>query len=387
MNDNIKWCPFEPIVKDRFCELRIDLKVKPKVEKARVLCIRNDLIWDMAVVAPAVSLMSMKKGLKVDVLVWPRNNLLFDAFFGKTKSVNSVESRINHNDYVWYWQEKTSVLLRLYLWLKCILNLDIVRFVWLFVKYDIVVDFVWKRRYHIAMYIAKILRFGRLYCCGIYRSITHKILDGVLYKSDTENIVDQYIQFVNSIVGDEQLLEEFETKKKWWNIFDISVSEWDYYLLHIWYWWENSRKWKSDNWQKMILYLLSDWQKVTICYGPMESEMWDKLVEMFHHHPSFKSFNYPVLWKLVDLIANSKLYIWIDSWPFHIADVLGKKTIVLFSRENHKTWWWWNPNVKTVKNYNDICMKRLCPSSYCINQIKCDEVIWIVNDFENKRIH
>jgi ADP-heptose:LPS heptosyltransferase len=102
-------------------------------------------------------------------------------------------------------------------------------------------------------------------------------------------------------------------------------------LIHIGYGGESSRNWGSDNREKLINYLLEKKKKIVLVYTDAEPEG-DLLKEKFENkikivkNPTFKQF--------FDLLNQIDFYIGVDSGPFHLADLLAKPGLVLFSREN-----------------------------------------------------
>lgn len=373
-------CPHNPIIKTHLKkELTIQVKSQFSSTSKKILMLRNDLIWDMCFVFP--TLLYMKDlWLHVDVMTGPRNTKLFNVLFSYQTAIKEKHVNIHHEDFVWYRQEKKSYRLRAYLGTKYILNGDFFTLRRTFWHYDVIVDFVGKRRYQIVMFLVKWTKklfWLQTFVYGIYKSLTNKLLEWYFGFADNSNVMDHYLAFAHSIIPNKDKdIKEF--KKHYAEIIQtvwLHPTAEDYILVHPGYGWEASRKRQTHKRIELIRKLYQQWEKIKLIYWPMEKEQWEAIAQEITkldwiEVPSTKDLKYAV-----DLIAHCKYYIGIDSWFGHVADILLKPGILLFSRENADRLWGRNQGLKTICNYKPICLKRNCPFDYCMNLISVEDVM------------
>ncbi len=360
-------CP--QVRKENFVKFFIKNPIKTEfLKNKKILVIRPDRLWDLMVTFPLVYYLS-KNSYNIDRWIDKKYNQLISKLLSiyNIENVNLKNYDLkNRNAFFWYEQEKHDKLLRLKLGLKFLFSKDFFGILKLFKDYDIVIDLVWKRRFQINMFLSKTLKSKKV--IWVNRSLTDRILDSVIYRGDLAHITDQYLSLFEDID-----LKKF--KEEFNNINQTQIQ--DYILIHIWYGWENSRNWGVDNRSKLIEYLLEKNKNIKLVYTDVEKQVWDKLKYRFRNkieiiqNPSFDQF--------FDLINLAKYFIWIDSGPFHLADILGKKWIVLFSRENEKVWWPWLDNIQVIKKYDWVCLMRNCEFDYCMKLIKLEDVIEKLN--------
>lgn len=378
-------CPHNPIIKKDLKKITINVKESFFRDWEKILIIRNDLIWDLCFIFPSL-LYLMNLWLDVDVLTWPRNTKLFNVLFKNQTAIKEKVVNIHHEDFVWYRQEKTSYILRIFLAIKYILNWDFFKLFKAFWQYDVIVDLVGKRRYQFVMFLVRLAKKlvrpvwwirKKVFTYWIYKSISYKFLDWYFGFSDFDNVMNQYLEFIKNIIKPSNNNEEISNfKSKYPDLLKtiwLEIKSNDYILVHPWFGGETSRKRKAENRIGLIKKLQSKWENIKLIYWPMEKKYWEQIAKEIRHLEWIEIPDTSDIKNAINLIANCKYYIWLDSWFWHIADIFLKPWLLLFSRENPDWLWWRNDKMKAICNYKSICLKRNCPFDYCINLIEVNE--------------
>ncbi len=364
----------EPIFKTDFRKVYIKNQLSPDILKnKKILVIRPDRLWDLCVSFPFVFLLS-QFAKKVDRWINRKYFVLAKKLIDIFNLPNVdifIYNLENRDDFFWYTQEKHSKLLRFKLGIKFLFSRDFFWLIKFFKKYDIIFDLVGKRRFQLIMFLSKLLTPKII--CGVDKTLTDKLLDTVLYRGDFENIIDQFIKFID-------LNQDYlsELKKQFLNI--QSSKNWDYILIHIGYWWEQSRNWWYENWKELIRWLTDKDFNIKIVYTTLEINEWKKLYDEFGNYSNVEFVENPSFEKFFYLVLNCSYFIGVDSGPFHLADILWKRGLVLFSRENEKIWGPRNPQIKVLKFFKWICLRRNCIYDYCIKLISVEKVISVLKE-------
>ena len=358
----------QPILKKDFVKSKVKWKIKDLKWK-KVLILRADRFGDICVSRPFIFCL-YDRWANVDI--WIKKDYLWlidllNSYFGISiwKKFFNLSNWDIYFSYDWEVGKHFEKLVRF------VFSFDFFRLLRLFWHYDIVIDLVGRRRFQIVMLIVKVLKkiIWKNFKTGVlFRNITNIWHDVVLYRGDDKNLAEQYLMILDDSI--ERFLKKIEI---WKNRFLFKSV-----VIHIWYGWEQSRNWWLDNWTYLIKYLISKWLEIFVVYTDMESE-WDKLKQIFEKKVKF--IKNPKFDEFFSLLKKVDFFIGVDSGPFHLADLLWKRGIVLFSRENEKVRWSFTKKILIVKKFRWVCLRRDCKDNYCIRLIKPDDIIKVL---ENK---
>ncbi len=332
----------------------------------KILIIRPDRLWDVMVSWPFVwwlSKLSWKIYRWVDKKYWLLVGKFLTLF--QIPNVELINWQVyNRYKFFSYKYEKHSKFLRFKLGIEYILSWDFFRFTKRFADFDIIFDLVWRRRWQVSMYLAKKV-FGTKHLSAIDRTLTYKLMDSMLFRWTNSNISEQFLNFIKNA-------DVEKIKKQYLESLNAIKQTKDYILIHLWYGGEKSRNWWYENWKKLIDKLKNKF-KIKVVYTDGEKDIWKVLQKDFIWEVDF--FVNPSLEKFFDIVLAAKIFIWIDSWPFHLADMLWKKWVVIFSRENERFRGPFLDKIKVIKKYDWICLRRNCDYDFCIKLVKVEDVL------------
>ena len=146
-----------------------------------------------------------------------------------------------------------------------------------------------------------------------------------------------------------------------------------------------SKRWKNSRFLDLAKRIKSKNLGTPIFIGSHEDR---KIIEMDLR--SIESFGIDLMGKtsvaeLVGVIKEADLFIGNDSGPAHLAAMLNRKVITIFSGANdYRHWAPWTKNLRII-NYPvpcSPCEERVCPlkRQVCLEEINVDEVFSVVEE-------
>lgn len=142
-----------------------------------------------------------------------------------------------------------------------------------------------------------------------------------------------------------------------------------------------SKNWGWDNFIILINHILNQYNDVNIILIGAESEF-DFDGYFVEPHRVINLIGKTDINDLFIIIKNCLLMISLDTGPIHIAAILKKYSINIFSSRDHKGLWE-PPFADNIRNYVEcsLCMKDYCEKNFCVKDIKPSIVINKVDDY------
>lgn len=226
--------------------------------------------------------------------------------------------------------------------------------------FDVGFDLVGRRRNALIMRFLKIKEI-----IGFNLPVFKFLFTKTLNYKENKNITLQQIDMISLIDGKDSNFS-FE-KINFKNIKNVTSK--NIIGIHIGYGYENSRNWGVNNFSELIKLLLQKNYLVHIFYSKYECKEAKELKKSLEKNKNLKFFETKNILDYLNKLSKVEFFIGIDSGTSHMADVLGKKGIYLFSRESGIKWGPLNPNAYVLKGISKTCSVRNCKYNYCIKNI------------------
>ncbi|MBI4115240.1 MAG: glycosyltransferase family 9 protein [Candidatus Omnitrophica bacterium] len=344
------------------------LKRKKPVSPKRILVIRVDSLGDGVLSLPAIDLLRKEyPSAQIDFLVSPHVQGLYSILF--------LTSKIYLYENNWLSSEASfsRKLLDFFGWIGRIWD----------GKYDLGIDFRGDLRNLVLLAFAGIPeRWGREGAGGgflLTKRITHpytrhEILENLeLVRQDESEIKAEFPKLSDA------LSEGRDIEKK----LGVS-SEKKKIVIHVGAGYP-SKRWSARNFVQIANWIQDKQLGVPLFIGTDEER---KLLEPFRENLGNGALNLigrTSLSELLMVLKEADLFIGNDSGPAHLASLLDRKMVIIFSGTNEqKRWAPWSSKARIVSRPVPCspCEERVCPleKQYCLEDISAEQVFQVVEE-------
>jgi heptosyltransferase-2 len=153
-----------------------------------------------------------------------------------------------------------------------------------------------------------------------------------------------------------------------------------------------ARRWPPARFAEVAFALHRDYgARVLLIIGEEELELEQAIRRKLPHSTWVETSTTDTFHDLARRLAGSDLFIGNDSFPMHLATMVGVPTIAVFGPSNHQSWGPYRPDapreVYTVRRSDLRCspcfyrghslgMREGCPPRNCLNELPAERVLW-----------
>jgi heptosyltransferase-2 len=153
-----------------------------------------------------------------------------------------------------------------------------------------------------------------------------------------------------------------------------------------------ARRWSPGSFAEVALVLHRDYgARVLLVIGEDERELEHAIRRKLVHPTWVESATMDSFHELARRLAGCDLFIGNDSFPMHLASMVGLPTVAIFGPSNHQSWGPYRPDapreVCVVRRGDLRCspcfyrghslgMREGCPPRNCLNELPAERVLW-----------